>query len=414
VSAAVRQVVTGFAGAGVTTVSADFTDGPTGGIGVALAGSAIVFVVAGDKNSGTFTPPSAAPTVPVDLRTADVSLMMAWGTAAGGESVVSGTIGANVAGSQVWLIELTDTVNTGAWSVAASATNNSDGSTVTVWSTGTTGAATRAGMAIAAVGSDSVNTAGTPTWSNSFTAERITASGGGQAGLWGSSKAISAGATAETTLTRTGGTADQHSGAILVMGRAATISGTADAPLGGLTATATGVHTVPATTAAPLGALTAAASGTVTPNTNVAVPLGALTAAASGTIERSASAVAPLGGLAAAAAGGVFAAPTAVAPLGGLAVSGSAVRSTAATGTAALGGLAVAAAGVRTLVGALTTAPLGALTATAVGVVVVGEPPEVPALSPTVVVYTTMRPDVALTVDRDEYFHLDRYGILIA
>jgi hypothetical protein len=234
---AVRQVVTGFAGAGVTTVSADFTDGASGGIGVALANSAIVFVVAGDKNSGTFTPPSAAPTVPVDLRTADVSLMMAWGTAAGGESAVSGTIGANIAGSQVWLIELTDTANLGTWSVVASATHNSDGSTVTVWSTGTTGAASADGMAVAAVGADSVNTAGTPTWSNSFTDRRTTSSGGGQAGLWGSTKSISSGATAETTLTRTGGTADQHSGAILVFARAA---GTDNAALAGSAPHATG------------------------------------------------------------------------------------------------------------------------------------------------------------------------------
>lgn len=227
---AVRQVVTGFAGAGVTTVSADFTDGASGGIGVALASSAIVFVVAGDKNSGTFTPPSSAATVPVDLRTADVSLMMAWGTAAGGESVVSGTIGANIAGAQVWLIELTDSAMLGAWSVVASATHNSDGTTVTVWSTGTTGAASADGLAIAAVGADSVNTAGTPSWSNSFTDRRTTSSGGGQAGLWGSTKAISSGATAETTLTRTGGTADQHSGAILVFSRAA---GTDSAALAG-------------------------------------------------------------------------------------------------------------------------------------------------------------------------------------
>lgn len=259
---AVRQVVTGFAAAAATTVSADFTDGASGGIGVALANSAIVFVVAGDKNSGTFTAPTAAPTVPVDLRTADVSLMMAWGTAAGGESVVSGTVGANIAGSQVWLIELTDTAMLGAWSVVASATHNSDGSTVTVWSTGTTGAATADGLAVAAVGADSVNTAGTPTWSNSFTDRRTTSSGGGQAGLWGSTKAISSGATAESTLTRTGGTADQHSGAILVFSRAA---GTDNAALAGSAPQATGtlvaVEILPTVLAGsaphPVGALVA-------------------------------------------------------------------------------------------------------------------------------------------------------------
>jgi hypothetical protein len=192
------------------------------------------------------------------------------------------------------------------------------------------------------------------------------------------------------------------------------VTGAASADLGALTAAASGVHTVPATTAAPLGTLTASASGTVTPATNVAVPLGGLTAAASGTIEHPASAAAPLGGLAVAATGSVFAGPVAAAPLGGLAVSGSAVRSTPATGAVTLGGLTVAAAGVRTLVGAVVAAPLGALTATAAGGVVIGEPPAVPPLSPTVTVYTTIRPDVALVVDRDEYFHLGRYGILTA
>jgi hypothetical protein len=236
----VRQTVTGFAAAAATTVSADFTDSGSGGIGAALAGSLILFIVGGDKNSGTFTPPSDTPNVPVDLRTADVSLMMAWGTADGGETVVSGTIGSNAGGSQITLVEIVDSVNTGAWSVAASATHNSDGSTVTVWSTGTTGAASADAIAVAAVAADSVNTAGTPTWSNSYTANRITPSGGGQAGLWGSYSLVSSAATAETTLTRTGGTADQHSGAILAFTRAA---GTITGALAGSTPKAVGALT---------------------------------------------------------------------------------------------------------------------------------------------------------------------------
>lgn len=279
---AVRQVVTGFAGAGVTTVSADFTDGASGGIGVALANSAIVFVVGGDKNSGTFTPPSATPNVPVDLKTADVSLMMAWGTAAGGESVVSGTIGANIAGSQVWLIELTDAANFGAWSIVAGATHNSDGSTVTAWSTGTTGAASADGMAIAAVAADSVNTAGTPTWSNSFTDRRTTSSGGGQAGLWGATKSISSGATAESTLTRTGGTADQHSGAVQVFNRAAgTITGALAVTLQKPTAAITGLVRIEgslgATLALPIGSLQGSPVDVATLAATLPVPTAAIT-----------------------------------------------------------------------------------------------------------------------------------------
>lgn len=235
----IRQSVTGFAAAGVTTVTADFT----ADLGACLAGSAIVFVVGGDKNSGTFTAPADTPTAPVNLRATDVSLIMAWGTADGGETVVSGTIATNAGGSQVWMLELIDDAGaTGAWSVAASATNNTDGSAVTAWSTGTTGAASAAGLAIAAVAADSVNTAGTPTWSNSYVSGRVTNSGGGQAGLWGSTKAIAASATTETTLTRTGGTADQHSGAVLVFTRAtgsntAAVAGAARPATGALTAT---------------------------------------------------------------------------------------------------------------------------------------------------------------------------------
>lgn len=281
-SATVRQVVTGFAAATVTTVSADFTDGASGGIGAALAGSCIVFIVAGDKNSGTFTPPSDTPNVPVDLKTADVSLMAAWGTADGGETVVSGTIGANLGGSQITLVELVDTVNTGAWTVTASATHNSDGTNVAAWSTGTTGAAAIDGVAVAAVAADSVNTAGTPAWSNSFSAVRITPSGGGQAGLWNSTKAITAGATAESTLTRTGGTADQHSGAILVMGRAAgsnngVLAATVGRPVAALTGLVRDPGALGVTLALPVGSLQGSPIDRAALAATLALPVAALT-----------------------------------------------------------------------------------------------------------------------------------------
>jgi hypothetical protein len=245
VAVTVRQNVTGFAGAGVTTVTADFT----GDLGACLAGSLILFVVGGDKNSGTFTPPSDCPNVPVDLRLATgdghVSLMMAWGTADGGETVISGTIGANTAGSQVWALELVDDTNTGAWGVRASATRNTDGTAVQSWSTGTTGAATAAGLAVAAIAADSVNTAGTPTWSSStghtYTSRRTTASGGGQAGLWGATADVASGQTTVATLDRGGtATADQHSGAVLVFSRAAAagttgaVAGSSPRPSGAL------------------------------------------------------------------------------------------------------------------------------------------------------------------------------------
>jgi hypothetical protein len=167
---------------------------------------------------------------------------------------------------------------------------------------------------------------------------------------------------------------------------------TASALLGRLTATASGVRSTAATASAPLGALTASASGVVTAEGitgTASAALGALTATASGTRSTAATASAPLGALTATAAGTATPpnAGTATAPLGALTATAAAVRTTAATAAATLGGLTATAAGTaftgpnaQAFLGALTataaatrttsataTAPLGALTATASG-----------------------------------------------
>lgn len=207
------QTASGFAAAASTTFAATFASPAT-------AGNLLIYCVGGDKNIGTLT--LSGYTKTVDTRSTDnsVSLVIAWTTAAGGETTVSGTIsGANAGGSEIRIYEWSES-GAGAWEVKGSAVNTSTGSTVTTLSSGTTGTVTSAGQAIAGFAADSVATEGTVSYSNSFTASASTpTSGAGNAGFWAAQKAIASG-TAETTITRTGGTADQMNGGIIVFGRA--------------------------------------------------------------------------------------------------------------------------------------------------------------------------------------------------
>jgi len=204
------QHASGFATAASTTFAATFSTAVT-------AGNLIVYMIGGDKDIGTLT--LSGYTLTVNLRSTSVSLVIGWKTAAGGETTITGTIsGANAGGSQVEVVELAESGG-GAWEVKGSATNNSNESTVTSTSSGTTGTITGAGRAIAAFASDSNATEGTVSYSNSFTAFASTASSGsGSAGYWAAAKDVTSG-TVETTITRTGGSADQMSGGIVVFGR---------------------------------------------------------------------------------------------------------------------------------------------------------------------------------------------------
>ncbi len=216
VDAAILQDNSGFAAAGNTTYSVTLS--------AATAGNCLVFIGAGDKDISTWTPGGSLSTVFFlhggDTNQDDVSLVVAFGVAAGGETSVGGTVGVNSAGAHLWAAEL-EQDGSGTWTVVASASNHADGATPDppVWSTGTTGAATANGLALAGVACDSVNTAGTASWSNSYVVEFSSGNGSTQAGLWVSSKSITSGNTTTTTLTRTGGSPDQHSGAVVVIGR---------------------------------------------------------------------------------------------------------------------------------------------------------------------------------------------------
>lgn len=207
------QSKAGFIGSGTLTGGATL-DAP------ATAGNLLVLCIAGDKNSTSFTWSGA--TIPVALFSSSVSLMIGFKEAAGGETAVQATLGVNAGGCNTYAAELSES-GAGAWEQKATAgLNGSDGTTtVTGLSSGTTGTLTGEGWAFAAFSSDSVGTAGTAAYTNSFVARQGQGdSAGTAAGLWVASAVITSG-TAETTLSRSGTpTADQMSGGIIVVGRA--------------------------------------------------------------------------------------------------------------------------------------------------------------------------------------------------
>lgn len=253
---ALRQQATGFPAAGVLTFAADFTADQ----GVCLVGSLILWIIAGDKNAGAVVAPADTPNVAVNDRTAGVSQVAAWGTADGGELVISGSVAANVAGGQVWALEITDTAARGPWRVVGLKTDVDAGVDRLTTVLDPITATTADGFGVTASAADSVNTAGTPAWTNSWTQRRTTSSGGGQAGQWGATKAgLAKGTTQGTTFTRTGGTADNHSGLLLVFERMKIGDGAA--VLGGLSGSGSGVRGLRGTGAAVLGGLEADGNG---------------------------------------------------------------------------------------------------------------------------------------------------------
>lgn len=195
--------------------------------GTATAGNALLWVAAMDKSPSTLTMSGTGWSTPVNLRATDVSLAASWKTAAGGETSLSGSVAGTAppSGSRVWVAELAQS-GAGAWTVL-SASTNSDGTTVTSRASGTTSAITvAAALAFGLWAIDSVGSAGTSfAYTNSFTGfldpnGALTGAGDtGEAGLWVATLPLTSG-TAGSTLTRTGGTADQMSGAVLAIGRA--------------------------------------------------------------------------------------------------------------------------------------------------------------------------------------------------
>lgn len=209
------QGASDFAAPGVLTYSVTLA-APAG------ADHVVVLSAGGDKDiGGPFDPDQAGTTTEVDLRSASVSQVVAWYVAAGGETVISGDVDANIAGANLFATEYEQDGDTGTWQLVAIATNNTNETNVSAQSTGTTGAAIADGIAVATVSCDSVNTAGTPSWSNGYTARYSSPNGSTQSGLWVATLPVNAAATTETTLTRAGGTADQHSGSVIVLGKVA-------------------------------------------------------------------------------------------------------------------------------------------------------------------------------------------------
>jgi hypothetical protein len=303
------QVASGFAAAASTTFAATLATAAT-------AGNLLIYGIGGDKNIGTLTLSGFTKTI--DTRSTDnsVSLVIAWKTAVGGETTISGTIsGANAGGSEVRVWEWAES-GAGAWEVKGSAANTSTGATVTSISSGTTGTVTSAGRALAVFSADSVGTEGTVTYSNSYTASASTpTSGAGNAGIW-AAQAVVASGTAETTITRTGGTADQMNGGIIVFGR------------------------VVVTTIAPSGIASAEAFGTAVVSQQI-LATGPTSAEAFGTPAVSQNIVGT--GIASAQAFG-----TAVVALGGYTLFPSSITSAEAFGSAT-----VATAHIRAYVGSL-------------------------------------------------------------
>ncbi|MES2209436.1 MAG: hypothetical protein V4515_04535 [Chloroflexota bacterium] len=217
------------AGSGTNTLAATFDTAAT-------AGNALLYCAALDKNAGVYT--LAGFTQAVFLTSANVSLLIAWAPAAGGETVISGTwTGTNSGGSNGYLAEVQDPDSAGAWEEKATAGTSADGGgNVTTKTSGTSGTiaalATGGAMAFAAFGVDSVMTSPAPSYTNSYTGVRSMSSGVAEAGLWVAQLAIAAaGGTTSTTIDRdptvTGTvTADQMAGGLIVLGRATAGAGT--------------------------------------------------------------------------------------------------------------------------------------------------------------------------------------------
>lgn len=269
------QSASGFAAGGVQTMAATLSTAAT-------SGNLLIWAIGVDKNAGTVTQPSGF-TLPIDIKSTDssVSLAIAYKVAAGGETAISGSIsGANTAGSQIRVYEWADS-NSGTWSVLGSATNISTGSNVTTISSGTTSAIAQAGRAFACFASDSVITQGTVTYSNSYAAVASTADGaGGNAGFWAADKDVTSSTAAETTITRTGGSADQMNGAIIVFAK---VSGsTQNLTCTGLSSTEAFGTAVVTQAIAPSGLASTETFGTTLLNQFV-LPTGPATAEAFGT-----------------------------------------------------------------------------------------------------------------------------------
>lgn len=201
-----------------TAFGADNTTSTTATFGAATAsGNLLVGVLAGDKNTGTATWPSGWSVI-CSLPSASVSLYYAWKVSAGETSVTVTTSTVSGSGSELWVGEYQDTAAAGPWQMLASASNVTDETAPTTWSTGTTAAISRAGLGVAVAAMDSATSSG-GTWSNGFTSRFASTYvvGEGHGAAYVGEKPVLAGATAQSNLTWAD--ADQVSAAVAVFSR---------------------------------------------------------------------------------------------------------------------------------------------------------------------------------------------------
>jgi hypothetical protein len=200
--------VAALSAANATTVACNLGSAPT-------AGNLLVFLMAGDKNTGALT--LAGFTQEFQLLSASVSLYYYWKVSDGTEQTINPswpTVA--VAGNDAWYGEYADAAVPGStWQISGSASHITDELTSLAWSVGTTGTLSASGRAIAVDCTDSAGSVSTVAWSNSYTVRHSSTATGSQAGKYVSEAAVVGGATTTTTFTSTG-TADQHSGAVAV------------------------------------------------------------------------------------------------------------------------------------------------------------------------------------------------------
>src|SRR3954452_20911330 len=131
-----------------TATSAPASTSATATFGSATTpGNLLVLGLAGDKNTGTLTASGWTPVY--SLPSTSVSLYLWWKVSAG-ESSASVTWSASSAtGSNLWVGEYADPAVSGStWQVSAQASHVTDETNVNSWASGTTGAATAAGIGI--------------------------------------------------------------------------------------------------------------------------------------------------------------------------------------------------------------------------------------------------------------------------
>jgi hypothetical protein len=164
----------------------------------------------------------------------------------------------------VWIIELQDPAGSGSWARRGTTTifTSSGGATSADATITATPTITEGGYGIAAATWDAVATAGTASWSNSWVKDFDGASGTAVS-MWTATKAnIAAGGTESTTLTRSGGTAEQYQALLVVFGKVTTVlsaavAGSAPHPTGTLAATETDFGAVAGSAPSATGTLAA-------------------------------------------------------------------------------------------------------------------------------------------------------------